>query len=195
MEKEKRKKMMLLVGSIVIAVMFVTSYAAFGTNGTPSSTTTTIKQNIYPVFGNANAVVTGYGSTMTIFASNNSTATKAGNLLTKLESNGSISNYLTAGNEFIIYASGITAYALQGTLYNSIPGNSITINATEKVRLPASMTLYYYGRPIPTYPSNLNFTISVPVLKQVGTNLTVNVHALVFQNGQVYSNNIQVTGG
>ncbi|HUC39180.1 MAG TPA: hypothetical protein VL944_03565 [Candidatus Acidoferrum sp.] len=189
----KKRKAALFIGAIVIAVMFVTSYVAFGSNGGASSTTTSIGQAAYPVFGTVNALVTGYGSTLTVFLTNSSVGGALNTTLTNLEANGSIANYLSTPSEFIIYASGSNAYSLQQLFGSTLPANSIRINATEKIMIPQTITLYYYGQAIRTYPNIFNFTISSAALQPIGANTTVNVQALVTSTGQVYNNNLGVT--
>ncbi len=195
MEGERKKRYALLLGSIVVAVMFITSYAAFANNGSVPTSTTTIQETTYYVTGQANALVTGYSSTLTVYTSNNSTASQMQSLLSSMESNGSISNYLTAGNQYILYTTGMTPYAAQQAITGSLPANSVAINGTERVQLPQSVSTSYYGKAVTIYPSVLNFTISTPMLLPVGASASVTVHALVLGNGQVYDSNIQVYGG
>ena len=60
---EKRKKTIMFIGSMIVALMFVTSYLAFGNNNSGVSTTTyttTIKGSTLVVSGETNATIVNY---------------------------------------------------------------------------------------------------------------------------------------
>ncbi len=192
MEKEKRKKMMLFLGAMVVGVMFVTSYAAFGNNGSAPTSSTTITQSTYPVFGSANAVVTGYGSSLSVTLVNQSADNALNSTLSALESNGTITNFIPTSNGFIVYAPGNAPYTVQQAFYSSLPPNSIALNGSESVSIPSRMVLYYYGTAINVYTNITNFSVPAQMLKPTGANVPVSVQALVLPNGNVYNNNIQV---
>lgn len=191
--RKNRKQLILLAGTIVVAVMFISSYAAFGGNGGQSTTTTSVAQSTLPVFGNANAVVTGYASSLTVSLNDKNASGAVNKTLSELESNGSINDYIQEPSSFIIYAANENPYQIQQLFLSRLPGNSISINSTEKVAIPAILTLYYYGRPVSVYTPVSNFTLSSSLLSPIGSNVVVSVQALVTQAGQLYGDNIQVS--
>lgn len=193
MEQEKRKKMVLFIGAMVVGVMFVTSYAAFGNNGSTPTSSTTIAQSTYPVFGSANAVITGYGSSLSVTLVNQSASNALNSTLSALESNGTITNFIPTSNGFIVYAQGSAPYTVQQSFQSSLPPNSIALNGSESVSIPKKMVLYYRGTAINVYANITNFSVYVHMLKPTGANISVNVQALVLPDGDVYNNNIQVT--
>ncbi len=193
MEKQQRKKTLLFIGAMIVAVMFVTSYAAFGTNGSVPTTSTTIKQATYVVFGSVNAPVIGYGSSLTIGLVNKSLGSMFNSTLANLEANSIITNYVPTPGGVVVYAPGNSPYVVQQAFFGSFPANSIAINGTELVKLPQSFTLFYYGTAIRVYPNATNFTVPSQLLKKIGANTTVRVQALTLPNGFVYKNNIQVS--
>jgi hypothetical protein len=193
MEKQQRKKTLLFIGAMIVAVMFVTSYAAFGTNGSVPTTSTTIKQATYVVFGSVNAVIIGYGSSLNVALINKSLGNMLNSTLSNLEANSIITNYVPTPGGVVVYAPGNSPYVVQQAFFGSFPANSIAINGTELVKLPQSFTLFYYGTAIRVYPNATNFTVPSQLLKKIGANTTVRVQALTLPNGFVYKNNIQVS--
>ncbi len=193
MEQERKKKLTLFIGAIVVGVMFVTSYAAFGSNGSAPTSSTTIRQNTYAVFGSVNAIVTGYGSSLMITLDNKSAGNALNSTLSRLEANNTITNFIPTTGGFLVYATGNFPYTAQETLYGSLPQNSISLNGTEVISTPNAFVLYYYGTAIDVYTNITNFTVPSSLLKPIGYKTKVNVQALVLQDGRVYDSNIQVT--
>ncbi len=192
-KKANRKKLLFLIGAVVVAVMFISSYAAFGNNSGPGATTTSIKQATLPVFGTANAIVTGYASSLTLIVRQGNATGIINQTLSNLEANNSINDYIQTPGMFVIYASKSTPYQLQQLFLSKLPANSIAINGTERVAIPKIITMYYYGRPISVYTNTTGFIISTAALKPLNSTITVNVEAIVLESGAVYQNNIQVS--
>ncbi len=94
------KKKIELLASIFVAVIFLTSYAAFGSNGS-NTTTTTVSSNPGQTFyavGNVTGAITGYGPALSLTMKCNASAMSnesamLNDLLANLEANNSISNY------------------------------------------------------------------------------------------------------
>ena len=193
MEHERKRKLALFAGAIVVAIMFLTSYAAFGSNGTAQSTTTSIKQSTYPVFGNANAVVIGYGSSVSVTLIDINASGALNSTLSKLEANSTITNFIPTATGFIVYAPGSAPYTVQEAFGSALPHNAIALNGTESIRIPSSLVLYYYGTETNVHTNTTNFTIPVQELKPTGSNVSVSIRALVLPDGNVYQNNIQVS--
>ncbi len=193
-KKITRKQLLFLVGAVIVAVMFVSSYAAFGSGGGVSSASTSIKQSTYVVFGSANAVVTGYMNSITLIVKQGNVTGTINQTLSGLEANSSINDYILASGTFVIYASKSNPYQLQQLFLSKLPPNSIAVNATERIAIPNVIALG--PQPLSVYTNMTNFTLSVARLQPLGGNLTVSVQALVFEKGLnwfIYQNNIQVS--
>ena len=135
------------------------------------------------VFGNVNALVTGYSSALNIGLINKSLGNMLNSTLLNLESNNIITNYVPTPGGVVVYAPGNSPYAVQQVFFGSFPVNSITINGTELVKLPGSFTLYYYGTAIRVYPNVTNFTVQSQLLKKIGANTSVRVQASPYRTG------------
>ncbi len=194
METKKEKNFLMLIGALVVGVMFITSYVAFGSNGSAAPATSTVPQKTAVFFGNANAVVTGYGTSMEIFAAHSNASALLNKTLSSYDAQNSIIIQGQLGGTFEIDTLGnLTAYDIQQDLYNSLPPNSIRINAQEFVRLPNTLTMYSYGEGIPVRLSIVNFTVNKSILTPIGSNITVDVQAQILSNGTIFDNNIKVT--
>ena len=195
MDKSKRKNVILFIGSMVVAIMFITSYVAFGSNGPVASTTTVKPHNTSVVFGSANAIVEGYQSSLVVTLKQKNDSSALNQTLSGLEANGLIASYSQeTGNIFSIYlAANFSAYQFQQYAANAIPQNALQINATEDVRIPNTLQLYYYGRQLTVYTQITNFTVSGTMLQPVGANVPVKIQALITSNYTVYNSNIQVS--
>lgn len=193
MEHDKKRKLILLAGALIVGVMFVTSYAAFGTNGSTQTSSTTVKQTTYPVFGSVNAIVNGYGSSITVTLLDGNASAKLNSTLAGLESNSTVTNFIPTGNGFVVYAPGNDPYAAQQAILAQLPDNSVAIQGTEIVGIPGTFTLYYYGTGIKIYTNITNFTVPAQPLARRGSNISVSVQALVMPNGYVYNKNIVVS--
>lgn len=196
---DKKKKIFTFLGSLFVAIMFIGSYAAFNNNSgnTSSSTATTTTGGgaTYFVSGTANAVVTGYSQLATVSLSSNSSAlsTIAGNVLAQMQNNGSISNYVAQGSGFQIFTQGMNAYTIQLILVSKLGGSNVSVNATTSLALPKTIPLLYRAQIVDVKLVNSNFTTPIVPLREIGANVTVNVHALIYANGSVYNNQITIT--
>lgn len=192
----KAKRWVYLIGAIVVAAFFITSYAAFGNNnvGTGVSSTTTITCGGYFVTGTTNSIITGYGSSIAL-SSTNQNSTFISNLTSKLDAlqtNGSISEYRLYNNgTFGIYLSSINAYAMQILLKHI--SSQLYVNGTEYVALPQSVLLYYSGNPVNILLPTQNYTITTNTLLPLNSTVLLKVYALVNANGIVCNNQISVT--
>lgn len=194
--ESKSKKRLYLIGAIVVAVMFVTSYAAFGNNnvGTGISSTTVASCGGYFVTGTVNSVIIGYGSSVAVTSTNQSTIfiSNLTSRLGDLQANGSISEYRLYDNgTFGVYLASINAYALQILLKNI--SSQLHVNGTEDVALPHTVLLYYSGNPIHIVLPIQNFTITTNALSQLNSSATLKVYALVNKTGIVCNKQVSVT--
>ncbi len=196
---QNKKKIFLFLGSLFVAVIFLSSYASFGNGVAPSTSTTTVNvvQTI-PAFGSSVANIIGYGPEAYVTFSTNTAATgQIATIFSKLESNGSIYSALpTSNSSYDVQVATINAYSLQELLRSTL-SNSVAVNVSSSyidLSLPSNVLLYYGGYPITAHLKNQNYTISnVTILKAPGTLVNVSISALVIPtNGTVYRNQISV---
>lgn len=192
----KKKQLIFIGGSIFVAIIFLTSYAAFSNNNSASTTTSTIKNRVtYFALGSSNAIITNYSDVALITFSGNAQAQKAtvANVLSELAANGSIGTYYANSNiGYNVSLTTISPYALQQLLYNKTGGNSINVGSTAYITLPKSITLYYSSTPVPIYLSNTNYTVYMGDVRKVGTVINVSISALLTNNGAVYNNQLRI---
>ena len=200
MDSTKRNRIIMFVGSLIVAVMFVSSYLSFGNNGSPTSSTTTASVSGVTVFGNANAMVEGYQSSVAITVKQKNSSDALNSTLSSLESNGLVISYNQVGlSAFSVYlAPNYTAYDLQQRISNALPANAVQLTGTEAVKIPSDLKMYYYSTLVPVYTPITNFTIQSSTLLPIGANIPVNIQAFISaSNDTVYDSQIQVspTGG
>lgn len=206
MDSDKRKRAIMFIGTMIVAIMFVTSYLAFGNNSgssTTSTATTTIRTSTIVVSGETNATITNYTPNFLIGLSNASAANfnALNSTLSHMLSNGSITNMQPQGNNsFAIYSGSLDTYELYGILSAQPVGNYLAWNATADISLPKYIILYYG-------PNRLNVSVGsfvsqthVSSIKPLGSKVQVNVLAQVYAVNnafpagyQVYNNEIVVT--
>ncbi len=192
--KQRTKQIIFLVGSIFVALIFLSSYAAFSNNGGSSTSTSTIKNVLtFPSFGSSNAVITNYsdiGINITLLRNSNATRTNVTNFLSALQANGTVQSYVYQNGSYAqIVLSGMSAYQLQQQLYKLVNGsaNSIEVGATTDIRMPNNITLYYNNvQPITVYLPIRNYTIRMKNVKSVGTVINLGTSALLARNGSIY---------
>lgn len=195
----KKKQLIFLVGSIFVAVIFLTSYAAFSNNNSGTTSTSTIKssQTFFAV-GNANAVIFNYSDIAVVALSNSSNSIRdnVNTTMSQLESNGSLQDYIYSGsnNTYQVVLSTISAYGLQQLLYsNATITNSVSVGSTASILLPSTVTLHYTNVPITISPPNRNDTVYLKNVKRIGTVINVSISALLGRNGSVYNNQFRVS--
>lgn len=197
----KLRNIVLLLGAIFVAGIFLSSYASFNDNNLGnSSTTTTIKsvQTVYAA-GNANAIITNYSDIAYVSLNNNSNATSntVTSLLSTLEADGSVQNYIYTNSSFEVVLANLSAYGLQQMVFNQTRSNTINVGATTDIMLPTNVTLYYTGAtsstPITIPLTKRNYTVYMKNIKSIGTKIPVGISALLARNGTVYNNQIKVT--
>ncbi len=189
----ERKKLMQLIGSLFVFVIFIASYLSFSSAAPIAKTTTTTILQTFPAIGYANATVIGYGNTATVYiiCDLNSTASKLSNALTTLENNGSINNFYSPTiNTTLIYLNTMDPVRFKSYLENSLGENAshcISLSADTKLLLPKvvdfKINSQQYPIPIPNSTRSLSFSLPV------GTNNTVKLRilALLTQNGSIYN--------
>ncbi|MEM0142827.1 MAG: hypothetical protein QXD11_01325 [Candidatus Micrarchaeaceae archaeon] len=156
--EESKKKKILFIGSIFVALMFITSYfSSSGTNfSQPTSSKSKPANNVtiipFPATGYLNATVSSYGGSVNITTSNISSA----ELLKSILNNASnlLSYSKISNTSFVVFASNIIAvknvlgrfdipYSIKCLEYVNLPSSSpMQIrNETVNVLIPFNYTL------------------------------------------------------
>ncbi len=192
--EEKTKKIVFFIGSLFVAVIFLSSYLAFGNNNTSAqgSTTTTVRpvQTVF-VTGSVNGTVSGYGSlaNLTVNASQKGIA---GNVLSSLEANGLVDSYISTGYGYQVALYNLSAYSL-GQEVAMAAGNSVSVGAATYLILPSTVTLYYSKEPVTVVVPSTNQTVFIGNVPKVGAKANLTVSALVGSTGVVYDNQFRVS--
>ncbi len=197
---EKTKKFVFLIGAIMIAVIFITSYAAFSNNNTANATTSTVsaapQQTVF-ASATTNGIITNYTQIAYVESANssNSSGAKLGQIMSQLEANSSIYSYIYVNDSYEAYLSNVSAYDLQELLYKDFNStNAISIGSTADILLPSSISMYYSNSspPISVPLSNRNYTVYITGLKSIGSSLNLSVSALITTRGTIYNNQLRI---
>ena len=197
---EKRKKSLLFFGSLFVAVIFLSSYASFGSNGNPlqSNSTTTIKSRYVIPYATAdvNGTIVGYSNHFSISASNGTNETLLAAIVNKLEANSSIYSYTGGNLSYSIDQGTMNAFEIYDLLRSNHINASFAV--TTVVRLPAEAYLRSYNQSYYTVLPNATYSIPMPSLSSIGSNVPVHVLAtnIDSENGSVFripAGNINVT--
>lgn len=195
----KKKKLIFLVGAIFVAIVFLSSYAAFSNNNSGSTSTSTVKsQQTYFFTGSSNAIITNYSDIayVTLPNSTNSSNYNLTGILSKLEANGSVENFAYTNSSYEVVLSTISAYDLQKVLYNDTgTNNTINVGSTTYVELPPKVVLSYTNstQTIPVYLTNRNYSIYMKNVEKLGSSVNVSISTLLESNGSIYNNQFRVT--
>ena len=197
-KKVELKNTVLFFGSLIVAIMFITSYAASG-GGSNTSTTTTVPQNYsnaVPMSGVANAVVVNYtySPVVTISGSNyNSTVLELTKYINGEVSSGNVITYTPNGNQFnILLNNNFTAYQLQEGLTSAF-GDNVTVSGTVYVKLPSKVDMYDGTSKYSLNAPASTYSLSIKPIPQIGSNVSVKILALISQTGQFVPNQTVVT--
>jgi hypothetical protein len=191
-----KKKIIFLLGSIFVAIIFLSSYAAFSNNGSGSSSSSTIKtQASYFSTGTSNAIISNYSSIAYVTVSNGSNSSNENitRILSQLEANGSVQNYIYDNNSYQVVLVSISAYELQQLLNRNASSNSIiNVGATTYVMLPSTVIMYYTNQPITVHLKSRNYSVYLTNVKPIGSVLNVSVSGLLARNGSIYNGQFRV---
>jgi hypothetical protein len=192
----KTKKIIFVVGAIFVAIIFLTSYAAFSNNNTGSTSTTTVEsQATYFSTGTSNAIITNYSDIAYVTLSNsvNSSKINMTTILSGLETNGSVDNYVYTNGSYEVVLSSISAYDLQELLYKDVGSNTfVNVGATTYVELPQSVVLYYTTQPITVNLPSRNYSIYLKNVQMEGSTVNVSISGLLERNGTIYNSQFRV---
>ncbi|MDE1865290.1 MAG: hypothetical protein KGH94_01465 [Candidatus Micrarchaeota archaeon] len=196
--EDKTKRIVIFLGSLFAAIIFVSSYAAFGNNSTGTSTTTTVSSaNTIPVYGSANAVIVNYSYSAYVGVSNKIELTALNKTLGDLEANGSVSNYVPFNStSYQALLSGINAYQLYTYLSNALNATDVSVGAGAFVNLPARVNMYYSaGSQVPVAFPEKNYSVYLTRVFPIGANVPVRIQALITTRGDLYNNQIRLSEG
>lgn len=192
----KTKKLIFFLGSIFVAIIFLTSYAAFSNNGTNSTTTTIKSQSTVFATGVSSAVVYNYGDVayVSLLNSSNSSRDALTNSISQLESMGNVQNYIeTNGSYQLILSSNISSYGLQQWLYGKIGSNTVSVGSDAEIILPSSIQLYYNNAPLSIQLPNRNYSIYLSNVVALNSTINITISALLLRNGSIYGNQFRVS--
>lgn len=194
----KTKKLIFFIGSLFVAIIFLSSYAAFGNNGNSSTTTSTIKQQqTFFSTGTSTATVINYSDVVniTLRSGVNKSAINMSGLLSQLQANGTIQNYIYSNGNYQVILYGVSAYNLQQLLYKDpVLNGNVDVGAATYVTLPKTVMLYYGGQqPINVYLNNRNYSVYLNNVQQKGSVINVSISALLTANGSIYNNQFRIS--
>lgn len=194
----KTKRLIFFIGSIFVAIIFLSSYAAFGNNASGTSSTSTVKpQQTFFSTGTSTAIVVNYSDIANITLRNGSNASNVNmtDILSRLQANGTIQNYIYSNGNYQVILYGISAYGLRQLLYGNPKLNgTVDIGATTYVTLPKTITLYYGGQqPINVYLNGRNYSVYMNNVEPEGSVINVSISALLTANGSIYNNQLRVS--
>ncbi len=189
----KKKKLIYFLGTLFVAVAFVSSYAAVGSFATTSTVTTTIAapSKTYFVSGTANGVVSGYADSAILVLSNTNFSSDTSNVLTALEDNGSISSYLDLNGSYQVLLASMNAYSLQQVVNKKLASsNAVYVNTSTYVMLPPKVQLALGSQIVPVPLSQRNYSINIYPLMPLNTTIKFNLNAIIAGNGTIYNNQL-----
>ena len=191
-----RKKAIEFVGALFVAVIFVTSYAAFSSQSQTSTTSTSSAVATYYAVGYANAAIVGYNSTLFVNttckgALGNQTVNRINAIATALENNGSVLTFSSSGSNFQIGPLAMNSKKIYDYVYSKLDANSTDctlFSTTATVELPGSINMSVQGQKLAvSIPSSIAMQqIDLKLNQSVPSALPLRVAVLVTQNGTVY---------
>lgn len=190
---DKTKRLIFFIGSLFVAIIFLTSYAAFNNNNTTGGTTTSTIANVntVPVVGSANGIIVNYTDVAHIYLGNGSNATIINTTLNALEANGTISNYVGTNKSYDVLLNSIDPYSLYKLIRNET--KNVSVGGQAEILLPAKVDAYYSTSGIiPITLPTRNYTLFLNNTKPIGSQIPVKITAIVTENGTIYNNNIKI---
>jgi hypothetical protein len=193
---DKTKKTILFIGSLFAAIIFVSSYAAFGGNSSTSTTTTSIPlANTVLVYGTANGIIENYSFSAFIGITNKSEGNNLNNTLNRLSLNGNVSSFtLFNSTTYQAVLSGMNPYQLSIYLSNALNVSNVPVGGYAYVRLPATVDMYYgSGYEVPISFPVKNYSVYVPKAYPIGYTVPVKVQVLATGQGKIFNDQVRLT--
>ena len=191
-----RKKTIEFLGALFVAVIFLTSYAAFSSNSPANTTSTSSVVATYYAVGSANGTIAGYNSTLYVNVScrgalGNQTINRINAIATDLENNGSVLTYSSSGNSFQIGPQSMNSKSIYSHIYSSISPNSTSctgFSTIATVDLPSYIEMNVQGQSIKVaVPGRLSSQqISMQLNQSMPSAIPLRIAALITQNGTIY---------
>lgn len=195
----ERKKLAELLGSIFVALIFLTSYAAFGNEQVKTNTTTTtVPAQTFYASAHGFANITSYAPylNINISCSNvSNVSSELNNALMPFYKNGSVSNfYLQQASSMLVQTGNMSSNSIYSLLIKEIDGSAACTSfySSANLKLPSRMSFY-----VPTQKSNVIILInasqqgaSVPIelTQNMSNSINVSVSALLTATGSIYGN-------
>jgi hypothetical protein len=193
----KNKRWIFLIGSILVALIFLSSYAAFSNNNSGTTSTSTIKPaTTYFATGSSRAQISNYSdiAVVTLADTSNAATNSTVNAISDLESNGSVQDYTYTNGSYQIVLSSISPYDLQQILYAKTGlNNSMNVSSTATITLPKNVILHYAGQPINLDLQNRNYSVYLSNVRAIGSVINVSISALLARNGSIYNGQLRVS--
>ena len=194
----ERKNLIELLGSLFVALIFLTSYAAYGISNSKAkvAATTTAPPTFYAE-ADTNATIKSYGQILMLNVScANATGveTRLNNLLLSYEQNNTVSNFYSPQNNQFVIDDNSNSYAIYNSMLAGLKENSTCVDFVAQGQGELRSTIVFYV----AYAKS-NVTVSVPdSLRGFSTPLTlsgnilsklnVSVATLITANGTIYGN-------
>lgn len=201
MDAQKRNRIIITLGTLIVAVMFVSSYASFGNNnisGSSTSTTTIRNGSTIVVYGKAAGRVVNYSDNlnMTINANKLSNASNYINTtLNGLESNNLIGSYNYLGEgRYAIILSKMSLYNFSKVISANAVYNA-SVYGEEYLSIPNSVALYYNTQKAQIALPNNEYGIYTSNILALNSSINVSISAVVYTNGSLYNNQLRISQG
>ncbi len=195
----ERKKLVQLLSSVFIALIFLSSYVAFGDKGIPSQNPTTTVRAPQTAFSTArgNATIASFGSTLEVSvncANATDVSSKLDSILADMEKNGTVNNfYSQQSSQILVRVGNSSGYKVYQSLYDSIgsaSGCTNFVSPEAAIQLPQKMNFYLPSQPagiIILIPSSLqSYSLPLKLKPDMGSGVNVAVSALLELNGTIY---------
>ncbi len=201
MDAQKRNRIIITLGTLIVAVMFVSSYASFGNNniaGSSTATTTIRSGSTIVVYGSAIGRVVNYSSSlnMTINTDKQSNTINYINAtLGELESNNLIGSYDYLGSgKYAIILSKMNLYNFSKIISNNSIYNA-SVYGEEYLSIPNSVELYYNTQAAKIALPNSEYGIYTSNILSLNSSINISISAVVYTNGSLYNNQLRISQG
>ncbi|MEM0074413.1 MAG: hypothetical protein QW091_00970 [Candidatus Micrarchaeaceae archaeon] len=195
----EKKKLIEFIGSLFVAIIFISSYAAYGmgsssSNSASKSKATNSTQLIYGI-AFTNATITNYTNVFSI-ATNciGKSALKLNETLDAMLANGSIAEYYQSSpNVFSVDSGNESANSILHYIYNSF--NCVNITAGAEIELPYNASFYFgaLGRSIKlAIPNALRMHSVAMYFSPNVSNINVSIGALSSEYGIIKNVSVSI---
>ena len=188
--------MIEFIGALFVAVIFLTSYAAFSSNSSVNTTSASTTVATYYAVGHTNAAITGYNNTLFVNVSckgalQNQTVDKINAVATQLENNGSVLTYSSSGSSFQIGPQNMNSKGIYDYIYAKLGSNSTNctvFSTTATVELPGIIQMSVQGQSVAVkVPYSIaTQQISLELNQSMPSTLPLRVAVLITANGTAY---------